>query len=150
MAENVEKSLKTILMVGRTECGKTTLSEVLVHGESQYHKTQAVTRVGSIIDTPGEYIENPNYYIGIILNSYDADIVIFMNEAGEEESIFPPNFAQSMNREVIGVISKVDTGRDLETPRKNLKLAGAGKIFEVSIHDPESIAVLRDYISHEE
>lgn len=68
----------------------------------------------------------------------------------EKESIFPPNFAQSMNREVIGVISKVDTGRDLETPRKNLKLAGAGKFFEVSIHDPESIAVLRRLHSHEE
>jgi len=150
MAEIKQKPLKTILMVGRTECGKTTLSDMLVHGTSEYHKTQAVQRIGSIIDTPGEFIENPNYYRGIILNAYEADIVIFMNEAGDEETIFPPNFAVSMNREVIGVISKVDTGLDLETPRQNLKAAGVGKIFEVSIYDPASLEALRAYISKDE
>lgn len=53
----------------------------MVKANTIKHKLSLV--LGSIIDTPGEYIENPNYYRGIILNSYDADIVIFMNEAGE-------------------------------------------------------------------
>ena len=35
-------------------------------------------------------MENPNYYRGIILHAYDADIVIFMIPAGDETTIFPP------------------------------------------------------------
>lgn len=143
------QELKKILLVGRTECGKTSLADMLTHGFTAYHKTQTITRVGTFIDTPGEYIENPNYYRGVILNSYEADLVIFMNEAGDEETIFPPNFAHSLNREVIGVISKVDSGESLETPRKNLEAAGVSKIFEVSIYDASSLDALRQYIVKE-
>lgn len=142
----MERKQKKILLVGRSECGKTTLADILTHGSSKYHKTQSITRVGNFIDTPGEYIENPNYYRGIILNSYEADLVIFMNEAGDEETIFPPNFAQSLNREVIGIISKIDSGKDLLTPRKNLELAGVTKIFEISSLQPETLDELKSYI----
>lgn len=102
--------------------------------------------MGNFIDTPGEYMENPNYYRGIILHAYDADIVIFMIPAGDETTIFPPSFGNSLNREVIGVVSKVDMGKDVEAPRRNLKLAGATKIFEISVHDQESLDRLCDYI----
>ena len=87
-------------------------------------------------------MENPNYYRGIILHAYDADIVIFMIPAGDETTIFPPSFGNSLNREVIGVVSKVDMGKDVEAPRRNLKLAGA----TISVHDQESLDRLCDYI----
>lgn len=148
MEQGMKQGLKTVLMVGRTECGKTTLSDLLVHGKTTYHKTQAITRIGSIIDTPGEYIENPNYYRGIILNAYEADVVIFINAADDKPSIFPPNFAHSLNRDVIGVISKVDTGHETDTARFNLTQAGVSEIYEVSMYDPASIERLRKRISH--
>ena len=85
-------------------------------------------------------MENPNYYRGIILHAYDADVVIFMIPAGDETTIFPPNFGNSLNREVIGVVSNV------EAPRRNLKLAGATNIFEISVHDEESLKQLCNYI----
>ena len=80
---STEKKEKRILLVGRSGCGKTTLADTITHGSATYHKTQAITRVGNFIDTPGEYMENPNYYRGIILHAYDADIVIFMIPAGD-------------------------------------------------------------------
>ena len=81
--------------------------------------------MGNFIDTPGEYMENPNYYRGIILHAYDADIVIFMIPAGDETTIFPPSFGNSLNREVIGVVSKVDTGKDVEAPRPQSQASGS-------------------------
>lgn len=143
---STEKKEKRILLVGRSGCGKTTLADTITHGSATYHKTQAITRVGNFIDTPGEYMENPNYYRGIILHAYDADVVIFMIPAGDETTIFPPNFGNSLNREVIGVVSKVDTGKDVEAPRRNLKLAGATNIIEISVHDEESLKQLCNYI----
>ncbi len=139
-------SEKRILLVGRSGCGKTTLADTVTHGTSSYHKTQSITRVGHFIDTPGEYMENPNYYRGIILNAYDADVVLFMIPAGDTTTIFPPNFGSSLNRKVIGVVSKVDSGLDVEAPRRNLKLAGAKEIFEISIFDEMSISQLCNYI----
>ena len=135
-----------MIIVGRSECGKTTLRQALKGETLHYHKTQYVNHFDVIIDTPGEYMENPNYYRGIILHAYDADLVIFMIPAGDETTIFPPSFGNSLNREVIGVVSKVDTGKDVEAPRRNLKLAGATKIFEISVHDEESLKQLCNYI----
>lgn len=110
--EQTNQALKTVIMVGRTEVGKTTLANTLMYGSPEARKTQSIGRIGSIIDTPGEFVENPIYYRAILLNAYDADIVLFLNEANEKESIFPPNFAASFNREVIGVITKTDLGGD--------------------------------------
>lgn len=142
-----DNKLKTVIMVGRTEAGKTTLSNMLIHDTDEALKTQSIGRIGSIIDTPGEFIENPVYYRAILLNSYDADIVIFVNEADDKESIFPPNFATAFNREVIGVITKTDLGYSLETAYHNLTSAGVATIFEVSVQDKESVKRLREYIS---
>ncbi len=142
--------LKTILMVGRTEVGKTTLSNMLVYGSPSGLKTQSINRIGNIIDTPGEFLENPVYYRAIMIHSYDADVVMLLQEAGSMETLFPPNFATAFNREVIGVITKIDNGKSTEEARKNLLAAGVEKIFEVSVYDEASVAALRAHIVKEE
>jgi ethanolamine utilization protein EutP len=142
--------LKTILMVGRTEVGKTTLSNMLVYGSPSGLKTQSINRIGNIIDTPGEFLENPVYYRAIMIHSYDADVVMLLQEAGSTETLFPPNFATAFNREVIGVITKIDNGKSTEEARKNLLAAGVEKIFEVSVYDEASVAALRAHIVKEE
>ena len=142
--------LKTILMVGRTEVGKTTLSNMLVYGSPSWLKTQSINRIGNIIDTPGEFLENPVYYRAIMIHSYDADVVMLLQEAGSTETLFPPNFATAFNREVIGVITKIDNGKSTEEARKNLLAAGVEKIFEVSVYDEASVAALRAHIVKEE
>lgn len=142
--------LKTILMVGRTEVGKTTLSNTLVYGSPSGLKTQSINRIGNIIDTPGEFLENPVYYRAIMIHSYDADVVMLLQEAGSMETLFPPNFATAFNREVIGVITKIDNGKSTEEARKNLLAAGVEKIFEMSVYDEASVAALRAHIVKEE
>lgn len=142
--------LKTILMVGRTEVGKTTLSNMLVYGSPSGLKTQSINQIGNIIDTPGEFLENPVYYRAIMIHSYDADVVMLLQEAGSTETLFPPNFATAFNREVIGVITKIDNGKSTEEARKNLLAAGVEKIFEVSVYDEASVAALRAHIVKEE
>ncbi len=142
--------LKTILMVGRTEVGKTTLSNMLVYGSPSGLKTQSINRIGNIIDTPGEFLENPVYYRAIMIHSYDADVVMLLQEAGSTETLFPPNFATAFNREVIGVITKIDNGKSTEEARKNLLAAGVEKIFEVSVYDEASVVALRAHIVKEE
>ena len=46
--------MKKIVLVGRSECGKTTLTQALKGETIHYHKTQYVNHFDVIIDTPGE------------------------------------------------------------------------------------------------
>lgn len=43
--------MKKIVLMGRSECGKTTLTQALKGEEIQYHKTQYVNNFDVIIDT---------------------------------------------------------------------------------------------------
>ena len=49
--------MKKIILMGRSECGKTTLSQALRGGEIAYRKTQYINHYDVVIDTPGEYAE---------------------------------------------------------------------------------------------
>ena len=49
--------MKKIVLIGRSESGKTTLTQALKGEKISYHKTQYVNYFDVIIDTPGEYAE---------------------------------------------------------------------------------------------
>ena len=48
--------MKKIILMGRSECGKTTLTQALKGEHITYRKTQYVNYFDVIIDTPGEYM----------------------------------------------------------------------------------------------
>ena len=50
--------MRRILLIGRSESGKTTLKQVLRGEKITYKKTQYVSQYDCIIDMPGEYAEN--------------------------------------------------------------------------------------------
>ena len=52
--------MKKMMLVGRSESGKTTLTQALRGQKPFYHKTQYINYHDVIIDTPGEYAENTN------------------------------------------------------------------------------------------
>ena len=52
--------MKKIILMGRSECGKTTLTQALKGERITYHKTQYINYFDVIIDTPGEYIQTRN------------------------------------------------------------------------------------------
>lgn len=45
--------MKKLILIGRTGCGKTTLTQALLGKKLVYHKTQAVYYGSVLIDTPG-------------------------------------------------------------------------------------------------
>ena len=67
--------MKKIVLMGRSECGKTTLTQALKGEKIQYHKTQYVNNFDVVIDTPGEYAQTKNLGYALALYSYEADVV---------------------------------------------------------------------------
>ena len=61
--------------MGRSEAGKTTLTQALRGEEIHYYKTQDVHYYDSVIDTPGEYLQTGKLGRALALYSYEADVV---------------------------------------------------------------------------
>ncbi len=127
-----------VIFVGKTGAGKTTLIQNLKREEIVYKKTQATEYYGNLIDTPGEYLENPRYYNALITLSFDADIIALVQDMTSEESYFPPGFGDMFNIKVVGILTKSDmrmseTGEaNHQRARRYLVDAGASEIYEVS------------------
>ena len=47
--------MKKLFLMGRSEAGKTSLTQILSGEELHYHKTQYTNTGTDIIDSPGEY-----------------------------------------------------------------------------------------------
>lgn len=139
------KNIK-IMLIGQTEAGKTTLIENLMNDRPGGLKTQAIEFHKNFIDTPGEFLENSGYFKALIITSYDADLILFLEDATAETCFFPPNFASTFNRTVAGVVTKMDKGGDVERARENLVAAGADPVFTISNYDPDSLTELRAYL----
>ena len=137
---------KKIMLVGKTRTGKTTLIQHLLYGEAQYKKTQAIEFLENFIDTPGEYIELPTMYHALLITSYEVSIILFLIDSQEKSSVFPPNFAQAFNREVIGVVTKLDLGGDYEKAKDQLIKAGVKEVFPINYDDPSTVQALKDYL----
>ena len=78
--------MKKIILMGRSECGKTTLTQALKGERITYHKTQYINYFDVIIDTPGEYIQTRNLGYALALYAYEADIVGLLLSATEPYS----------------------------------------------------------------
>ena len=65
--------MKTIIFMGRSGCGKTTLTQALRETPISYQKTQDIQYYNGIIDTPGEYAENHHLGRALALYSYEAN-----------------------------------------------------------------------------
>lgn len=137
-----------LMLVGRTGVGKTTLTQRLNEVSLEYKKTQMVDYIGKIIDTPGEYVENRNYYKALNVVSIDAQIIGLVQSSLDEVSVFPPNFSSMfLNKKVIGIITKVDLKSDTEMARNFLELAGVEEIIEIGKNC--EIESLKTYIGGE-
>ncbi len=132
--------MKKIILMGRSGCGKTTLTQALKGEKITYHKTQYVNNFDVIIDTPGEYAENKFLGRALALFSYEADVVGLLLSAVEPYSLYPPNVTPCVNREVIGIVTQID--RPNANPwqaEQWLRLAGCKTIFHVSAYTGEGI-----------
>lgn len=139
--------MRKIILIGRSECGKTTLTQALRGEKIQYHKTQYVNHFDVIIDTPGEYAETKNLGGALALYSYEADVVGLLISATESYSLYPPCITAISTREVIGIVVQID--RPDANPALAadwLRLAGCGKIFFVSSYTGEGVGEILEYL----
>ncbi|MEI6858531.1 MAG: EutP/PduV family microcompartment system protein [Shewanella sp.] len=140
---------KKIMLIGQSECGKTSLIQALKHQPLEYKKTQMLDFSFSAIDTPGEYLESPRFYPALINTSYDADIIAFIQSADCHHSLFAPLFAKAFNRPVIGIITKTDTlnGSYPQYAKQQLINAGINEFFITSSYHGVGIKQLRQYLN---
>lgn len=140
--------MKKIIFMGRSGSGKTSLMQALRGEKVHYRKTQYIDYTQAIIDTPGEYIENHELGAALALYSYEADVVGLLLAATEPYSLFPPNITCLVNREVIGIITKIDKpGANVERARRWLELSGCRKIFPLSSKTGEGIDALTCHLA---
>lgn len=97
-----------VMIVGGVQAGKSTLMNALLGKDGQANKTQALVYDDWIVDTPGEYIENPMYYRNIMATSLEVTHVIYLQDATSAKSVFPPQFSLGIPKIQIGVITKID------------------------------------------
>ena len=116
--------------MGRSESGKTTLTQVLRGEKINYDKTQYIKFENCLIDTPGEYAQTNHLGRALALYSYEADIVGLLISATEPYSLFPPCVTCMVNREVIGIVTKSQQDDANPDRAENwLRLSGCKKVF---------------------
>lgn len=137
--------------MGRTGCGKTSLTQAIRGKKVEYHKTQYINYHDVVIDTPGEYAENHHLARALALYSYEADVVGLLLSATENYSLYSPNITCMANREVIGVVTKIDReDADADRAERWLRLAGCKNVFRLSSHTGEGIENLLDFLENKE
>ena len=139
--------MKKIVLMGRSETGKTTLTQALKGEKIQYHKTQYVNNFDVIIDTPGEYAQTSWLAHALALYTYEADVVGLLLSSIEPFTLFPPCCTAMCNRDVIGIVTKINhpmgnTGR----AEGWLRLAGCRNIFYVDSKTGEGVADILEYL----
>lgn len=147
--------MKKLMMIGKIGCGKTTLSQRLLGEPVRYQKTQSIQVIGDdILDTPGEYLEQKQFYSALIVTAAEADVILLLLSAADEQNAFSPRMNSMFGgKTVIGVLTKTDLCRDsdcLAAGHEILENAGAEEIFEVGFGDEAGVARLRERIEREE
>ena len=142
--------MRKIVLMGRSEAGKTTLTQALKGEKIEYHKTQYVNNFDVIIDTPGEYAQTKGLGHALALYTYEADVVGLILSSTEPYSLYPPCVTPMANREVVGIVTKIDVeGGDPQRAERWLRLAGCKKIFFVDSKHNEGITELLEYLREE-
>ncbi len=139
------EAMKKTLLVGRHGVGKTTLKQALRGEKIEYQKTQYMEYGDWLIDSPGEYAEVHGLGAALAIYSYEADVVAMLIASNEDYSLFPPNCASMINRDVIGIVTKIDK----ESPKRAeewLRLSGCKRIFTVDSHTGKGVDELKAYL----
>lgn len=141
---------KIIILIGRSAAGKTTFCQYVNKEDFIYHKTQTVQIInGNIIDTPGEYLERGRMRGALTVASVDADIIMLVQDATENGTMFPPAYAASFAKPSIGLVTKSDiaTREQVADAVQFLVMAGADKVFVISSMEGTGFGELFEYLN---
>lgn len=139
-----------VMILGGIDAGKTTLADALLKREQKEKKvkTQSLIYDDWIVDTPGEYIENPLHYRNIMATSMEVTHVLLVQDATNEKTIFAPGFSSGLNKLSIGVVSKADHSKaNIERSIDILKKAMVrGPILVTSAYTREGLELIYDLV----
>ena len=145
----MEERKKRIILIGRSAAGKTTLCQRINHEDLAYHKTQTVQVINqTMIDTPGEYLERRYFRGALMVTATDADVIVFVQDATEDGTMFPPAYNSQFAKPAVGVVTKCDiaTPEQVERAKKYLRMAGADRMFVTSSVSGEGVDDLLKFL----
>lgn len=133
--------------MGRSEAGKTSLTQALKGEELHYRKTQYTNTAEDTIDTPGEYAESKNIGLALACFSFEADVIAIVCAADEPFGVFEANCQCFVNRPLIGILTKIDSPyANIPMVRQWMVNSGCNPIFEVNNVTREGISDILDYL----
>ena len=140
--------MKKLFLMGRSEAGKTSLTQALKGEELHYIKTQYTNTDDDTIDSPGEYAESKRFSVGLACFSFEADVVAIVQSADEPFSLFSASSHCFIQRPFIGIITKVDSPyANVPMIRQWMINAGCERVFVVNNKTREGIQELLDYLA---
>lgn len=90
------------MLIGSIGAGKSTLTNALLGREVEAVKTQALVYYDWIVDTPGEYTENPLFYKNIMATSLEVTHVLFLQDATRKKQFFHLDLVQVSTNSQLG------------------------------------------------
>ena len=133
------------MLIGSIGAGKSTLTNALLGKPVEAVKTQALIYYDWIVDTPGEYVENPFFYKNIMATALEVTHVLYLQDATKKKTVFPPNFSTGINKLAIGVITKSDA-KDADVSlaiKKARQVVVNGPIVVTSSRNKEGLEEVR-------
>ncbi len=133
--------------MGRSEAGKTSLTQALKGEELHYVKTQYTSSEDNTIDSPGEYAESKSFSVGLACFSFEADVVAVVQAADEPFNLFSASLRSFILRPLIGIITKIDSPyANIPMVRQWMMNAGCERIFLINNVNREGIGELISYL----
>lgn len=140
--------MKRVMLIGETRVGKSSLIGALSSTTFKSHRAMAVEYHEGFINTPGEFLENHRFFTALITASADAEIIFMVLDATRTTSLFPPGGGAVFNRQVVGIITKIDLpGADTARAERFLRNTGARQIVRTSTATGEGLDELRRIIA---
>ena len=142
--------MRTLFILGRSEAGKTSLTQALKGEELHYIKTQYTNTEDDTIDSPGEYAESKRFSVGLACFSFEADVVAIVQAADEPYNLFADGSRSFILRPLIGIITKIDSPyANIPMVRQWLINTGCERIFMINNVTREGIGELMEYLNEE-
>lgn len=139
---------KRIMVIGPTNCGKTTLVNALNDYNGPLRKTQDIIYGKNTIDVPGSYVENTWMYKHLIATAQDASHILILVDQSKCVDVYSPGFAKAFKCPVIGVITKVDLMAENEDfCIQQLKKIGISEpYYKISVSSEIGIKTLKEHL----
>ena len=140
--------MKKLFLMGRSEAGKTSLTQALRGEELHYVKTQYTSSGDDTIDSPGEYAESKCFSVGLACFSFEADVVAVVQAADEPFNLFSASLRSFILRPLIGIITKIDSPyANIPMVRQWMINAGCERIFLINNVTRDGIDELLEYLA---